>query len=101
MSAIQEHIKRTAVLETCSRHGIPHDSKLAEQLQNEAEIDGSTTVYVRAASGVSLDARIEELSKNAKFASSLPSAKPVVPATDMAAMTQNFDAIAAGKVTVK
>ena len=51
--------------------------------------------------GVSLDERIQELSRIAKFAADLPPAKPVVPATDMRALSQNLAAVAAGKVTVR
>lgn len=101
-SAIRDHIVRTAVLETCSRHGVPHDSALRRQLESEAELaDGARDAYVRVTSGASLDERIQELSHIATFAADLPAAKPVVQATDTRALAQNFDDIAAGKVTVR
>lgn len=56
---------------------------------------------VRTTSGVSLDERIVELSKVAKFAGSMPAAKPIVAASDMASMSQNIDKIARGEITVK
>jgi hypothetical protein len=100
-SAIQEHIRRTSVLEACSRHGIPHGSELAKQLESEAEITSGRNPYVRTTSGVSLDERIGELAKIPKFASSLPVAKPVVAATDTQSLADHFADIASGKVIVK
>ena len=100
-SAIQEHVIKTSVLEACSRNGIPHESALRHQLEAEALIADGTTSYVRAASGVTLDERISELAKNAKFSKELPPAKPTVPSTDMTALSQNLEAIASGKVTVR
>jgi hypothetical protein len=102
MSAISEHVIRTSVLETCSKYGVPHDSPLAQQLMNEAELaDGGRDAYVRTSGGVSLDDRVQELAKIPQFASSLPTAKPSVCSTDISAMSQNFDAIARGETIVK
>jgi hypothetical protein len=100
-SAIGEHLKRVAVAEALSRHGIGHSTKLAEQLQNEAEIpENSHDIIVKTISGVSLDERIRELSRSAKFASDIPAAAPEVSAGDQVGLSQNFDAIASGKVRV-
>ena len=70
-------------------------------MQNEAELDGSRNVIVRAASGVSLDERIAELAKVPKFSASVPAAKPTVSSDDQAGMTANFADIASGKVRVE
>lgn len=101
MSAISEHVIRTSVLEVCSRHGVPHDSALAQQLMSEAEIQDGRNAIVRTTSGASLDERLDELSHVAKFAADLPAAKPVVASSDMAAMSANIADIASGKVTVR
>ena len=101
-SAIEEHVRRVAVGEACSRHGIAHDSALAKQLEAEAEFaDGGRDAYVRTASGASLDERIQELARIPKFASSMPTAKPSVCSSDMSAMSQNFESIAKGETIVK
>jgi hypothetical protein len=100
-SAIEEHIRRVAVGEACSRAGVAHDSPLALQLESEAEIADGRNPIVRTTSGVSLDERVQELAKIPKFASSLPTAKPSVCSTDISAMSQNFDAIARGETIVK
>jgi hypothetical protein len=100
-SAISEHICRVAVGEACSRHGIAHDSELAKQLMSESEIADGRNPVVRTTSGVSLDERVQELAKIAKFAKDVPAAKPSVQASDMAAMSANIADIASGKVTVR
>jgi hypothetical protein len=100
LSAISEHVVKMAVLDACTRHGIGHDSQLRNQLESEAEILGSRDAYVTTSSGLSLDARIEELSHVAKFKSEIPSAKPTVSADDQASLTANFADIASGKIKV-
>ena len=100
-SAISEHIRRVAVGETLSRHGIAHDSELGKQLMAESEIAGERDPIVRTTSGVSLDQRLEELSHVAKFAGDCPKAKPTVCSSDMWAMSQNFESIARGETVVK
>jgi hypothetical protein len=101
-SAIAEHVIKTSVLEACTRHGIPHDSALRQQLESEAEIPANSVgAYVATRAGLSLDARINELKTVPKFAAGLPSAAPTVECTDTAALRQNFADIASGKVVVK
>jgi hypothetical protein len=101
-SAIEQHVITTSVLEACTRHGIPHDSRLREQLESEAEIPANSIgTYVATRSGLSLDARINELKTDPKFAAGLPAARPSVESTDTVALRQNFADIASGKVVVK
>jgi hypothetical protein len=44
-SAIAEHVIKTSVLEACTRHGIPHDSALRQQLESEAEIPANSRAF--------------------------------------------------------
>src|SRR5580700_2992502 len=100
-SAIEAHLVRVAVGESCSRHGIAHDSALAKQLEAESEIADGRNPVVRTMSGASLDERIEELARVPKFAASMPSPKPTVCASDMTSMSEHFDRIARGETIVK
>ena len=101
LSAIKEHIIRTSVREALTNAQIPHDSPLAQQLQNEAEIaEGSRDAYVRASNGSSLQDRIEQLKTVPKFGVGI-GVKPTVPSTDTAGIASNFDKIVSGEVVVK
>jgi hypothetical protein len=100
-SAIKEHLTKMAVLDACTAAGVPHGSALAEQLHKEAVMSSSPgSTYVQTVSGQSLEARISELRREARFVADLPAEAPNIHISDETSIRANFERIARGEAKV-
>jgi hypothetical protein len=88
-----------------SKAGLPTTSSLRSYLSAEAEIfDTGRDLIVRiprANGDLSLGDRLGELSEDSGLKAQFPAKKPTVDKRDLRTMSENFDAIASGKITVK
>lgn len=91
--------------EALARAGLKYDHPLRELLDREAEIVGNRepVVRVRGASGqmLMLVDRIKELRHDPRYAAIFPAEPPKVPKGDLGKLSENFSAIAEGKVVVE
>lgn len=101
MTQIQKDFISTKVLAPLSRAGVDHNAPIRHLLKEECEVGGVRDATVRARGDISLDARIDELRRDPRYASSFPSSKPTVARTDMRRMSENFAKIADGTVRVE
>jgi hypothetical protein len=87
------------------RAGLQYDHPVRALLEKSAEIVGvrEAVVKVRNESGelVTLDDRIKELRSDPRYSDIFPHPEGIVAKGDMERLSENFDAIAAGRVVVQ
>lgn len=85
-----------------ARAGLDYHHPIREVLDREADIVGVRDAVVRVRDErnrtLMLDDRIKELRHDPSYAHSFPADPPKVAKTDMGKLTENFDAIATGKM---
>jgi hypothetical protein len=86
--------------------GLPTDSRLRAILDDETEIvdmgrESVPRVITRSGDDISHAARLEELSQDSMYKGAFPKPKTTVDKRDLRTMSEHFDEIASGKITVK
>jgi hypothetical protein len=86
--------------------GIPTDSRLRNILDAESEVidtgrEPAARIVTANGDTISHAARLEELRQDFMFKGNFPAEKPTVAKNDMRTLTENFEAIATGKVRVQ
>jgi hypothetical protein len=86
--------------------GIPTDSRLRNILDAESEVidtgrEPAARIVTANGDTISHAARLEELRQDFMFKANFPAEKPTVAKNDMRTLSENFAAIAAGKVRVE
>ena len=98
------HIEREAG-EAVNRAGLAYDHPVRALLEESAVIAGvrQSVVRVPSESGelVTLDERIKEMRSDSHYSALFPQPEGMVAKGDMQRISENFEAIAAGKVAVK
>jgi hypothetical protein len=91
--------------EALTNAGVPITSRLRTLLDSETEIVDTGREFVARIShdgrDLSHSERLKELSTDFMFKGNFPAEKPVVAKNDMRTLSENFEAIAAGKVRVE
>ena len=82
-SIVAQNFITSKVSEALTRYGIAHNDPIRQELEQDAEIDGTRDAWVRVR-GVSIDDRIDELRRDPRFASSFPADPPRVAKGDAA-----------------
>ena len=85
---------------------LPYNHPMRQELEEKAEIVGDErNVFVRVPDGqggrTMLADEIERLKHDPRYAATIPADPPKVARTDMKKLTENFDAIASGKMIVE
>jgi len=101
MTQTQQHYISVEVRKALSRAGVDHNAPIRRVLEQECEVSGVRDATVRARGDISLDARIDELRRDPRYASSFPSSKPTIARTDMRRMSENISEIADGSIRVE
>jgi len=85
---------------------LPYDHPMRQELEEKAEIVGDDrNLFVRVPDGqggrTMLADEIEKLKHDPRYVATIPPSPEKVPRTDMKKLTENFDAIATGKIAVE
>ncbi|HST09088.1 MAG TPA: hypothetical protein VLL05_01830 [Terriglobales bacterium] len=88
-----------------SRHRLPLNSPVRDDLESRAEVIGTRECVVRvsddAGSSLSLDERIVQLKDDARYSSLFPPDPPRISRSDEEKLRKNFERIARGEVVVE
>jgi hypothetical protein len=103
----EQRAVQTKLDDVLTAAGLPTDSRLRKILDEESEIvdigrGAVPRIITRNGDDISHAARLEELKQDFMYAKNFPDAgKKIVPKNDMRTLSENFEAIAAGKVRVE
>lgn len=94
------------VVKALSVANLPFDHPMRRELEEKAEIVGDDrNLFVRVPDGqggrTMLADEIEKLKHDPRYVATIPPSPEKVARTDMKKLTENFDAIAAGKMIVE
>jgi hypothetical protein len=105
MSPIVQKFVTIEIGKALSRHRLPWDSPVRDDLESRAEVVGSREFAVRvtddAGRSLSLDDRIAQLKDDQSFASCFPADPPRISRTDHEKVRANFARIANGETVVE
>lgn len=100
----QWHIERESG-EAVKRAGLPYDHPVRALLEKSGQITGIREAVVRIPneSGelVTLDERIKEMRNDPRYSALFPQPEGIVAKGDMERISENFEAIAEGRVVVQ
>ena len=94
------------VVKALTSANLPYNHPMRQELEEKSEIFGDDrNLFVRVPDGrggtTMLADEIERLKHDPRYAATIPADPPKVPRTDMKKLTENFEAIASGKMTVE
>jgi hypothetical protein len=103
-TAAEQRLADAKIDETLTNAGLPITSRLRTLLDSETEIVDTgrelTARILHNGRDLSHSERLKELSQDAMFKGNFPAEKPTVDKRDLRTMSENFDAIASGKIKV-
>jgi hypothetical protein len=102
----EQRAVQTKLDDVLTAAGLPTDSRLRKILDEESEIvdigrESVPRIITRSGDDISHAARLEELKQDSMYKGAFPKPKTTVDKRDLRTMSEHFDEIASGKITVK
>jgi hypothetical protein len=105
ITAAEQRLADAKIDAALTNAGLPITSRLRALLDSETEIVDTgrelTARILRDGRDMSHSERLKELSEDFMYKGNFPAEKPVVDKRDIRTMSEHFDEIASGKITVK